>query len=158
MFSSLLLHYLQWIVCLGMGAVTEDLFPSQHATEGVSIGAGFLNLKELQRDWATTITAGILWVTGWNVDKNGRGVIFLILFYLNSRNPDQSLKPWCRVQRGKRIVREFCHIPTCKADIGNLKIIQNIVCLMWFISNKLCFLLPRRFYTNSETTNCCGYR
>ncbi|XP_010743494.3 tissue-type plasminogen activator [Larimichthys crocea] len=29
------------------------------------------------------------------------------------RNPDQSLKPWCRVQRGKRIVREFCHIPTC---------------------------------------------
>ncbi|XP_042358402.1 plasminogen activator, urokinase a [Plectropomus leopardus] len=29
------------------------------------------------------------------------------------RNPDQSIMPWCRVQRGRRIVREFCSIPKC---------------------------------------------
>ncbi|KAM8858559.1 plasminogen activator, urokinase a [Spinachia spinachia] len=29
------------------------------------------------------------------------------------RNPDGSLMPWCRVRRGRRIVREFCNIPTC---------------------------------------------
>uniref|UniRef100_A0A8C3AG80 trypsin n=2 Tax=Cyclopterus lumpus TaxID=8103 RepID=A0A8C3AG80_CYCLU len=29
------------------------------------------------------------------------------------RNPDQMLKPWCRVRKGRRIVREFCNIPRC---------------------------------------------
>ncbi|XP_037320681.2 plasminogen activator, urokinase a [Pungitius pungitius] len=29
------------------------------------------------------------------------------------RNPDQSLMPWCRVRRGRRVVREFCNIPKC---------------------------------------------
>ncbi|XP_071377456.1 plasminogen activator, urokinase a isoform X1 [Centroberyx affinis] len=29
------------------------------------------------------------------------------------RNPDQSLMPWCRVRRGKRILRELCDIPKC---------------------------------------------
>ncbi|KAM6923284.1 plasminogen activator, urokinase a [Lycodopsis pacificus] len=29
------------------------------------------------------------------------------------RNPDQMLMPWCRVQRGRRIVREVCNIPRC---------------------------------------------
>lgn len=29
------------------------------------------------------------------------------------RNPTQSLMPWCRVRRGRRIVREFCNIPRC---------------------------------------------
>nr|XP_040034545.1 tissue-type plasminogen activator-like [Gasterosteus aculeatus aculeatus] len=29
------------------------------------------------------------------------------------RNPDESLMPWCRVRRGRRIVREFCDIPRC---------------------------------------------
>ncbi|XP_068424097.1 urokinase-type plasminogen activator-like [Clinocottus analis] len=29
------------------------------------------------------------------------------------RNPNQMLMPWCRVQRGRRIVREFCDIPKC---------------------------------------------
>ncbi|KAJ8014020.1 hypothetical protein DPEC_G00035910 [Dallia pectoralis] len=29
------------------------------------------------------------------------------------RNPDKSLRPWCRVKRGERIVREFCDIPKC---------------------------------------------
>ncbi|KAM6956333.1 urokinase-type plasminogen activator-like [Aplochiton taeniatus] len=34
------------------------------------------------------------------------------------RNPNQSLKPWCRVKRGKRVVREFCDIPKCEGEIG----------------------------------------
>lgn len=29
------------------------------------------------------------------------------------RNPNQSLMPWCRVRKGRRIVREFCNIPKC---------------------------------------------
>ncbi|KAK5853946.1 hypothetical protein PBY51_015056 [Eleginops maclovinus] len=29
------------------------------------------------------------------------------------RNPDKSLMPWCPVHRGRRIVKEFCHIPRC---------------------------------------------
>ncbi|KAM3862942.1 urokinase-type plasminogen activator-like [Diretmus argenteus] len=32
------------------------------------------------------------------------------------RNPDQSLMPWCRVRRGKRIVKEFCDIPKCETE------------------------------------------
>ncbi|KAG7272562.1 hypothetical protein CRUP_004737 [Coryphaenoides rupestris] len=30
------------------------------------------------------------------------------------RNPNQSLKPWCRVRKGRRIVREFCDIRKCE--------------------------------------------
>lgn len=51
----------------------------------------------------------------------GRGVMCLILFYMTPRNPDQSLMPWCRVQRGMRNVKEFCYIPRCKPHVGNLK-------------------------------------
>ncbi|KAF1375793.1 hypothetical protein PFLUV_G00223870 [Perca fluviatilis] len=29
------------------------------------------------------------------------------------RNPDQHLMPWCRVRKGRKIVREFCNIPRC---------------------------------------------
>ncbi|XP_051273240.1 tissue-type plasminogen activator [Dicentrarchus labrax] len=29
------------------------------------------------------------------------------------RNPNKSLMPWCRIVRGKKIVREFCDIPKC---------------------------------------------
>lgn len=50
--------------------------------------------------------------------------MYLILFHLNARNPDQSLMPWCHVRRGARTVKEFCDIPRCKAEIGNLKIIE----------------------------------
>lgn len=32
------------------------------------------------------------------------------------RNPDHSLMPWCRVRRGRRIVREFCDIPRCPRE------------------------------------------
>lgn len=32
------------------------------------------------------------------------------------RNPDQSLHPWCRVRRGRRIVRQFCNVPKCETD------------------------------------------
>ncbi|KAL0964169.1 hypothetical protein UPYG_G00320150 [Umbra pygmaea] len=35
------------------------------------------------------------------------------------RNPDNSLRPWCRVKRGKRIVRELCDIPQCAPEIGS---------------------------------------
>lgn len=34
------------------------------------------------------------------------------------RNPDQSLQPWCRVKRGRRLVREFCNIPKCESERG----------------------------------------
>ncbi|KAM8852156.1 plasminogen activator, urokinase a [Synchiropus picturatus] len=29
------------------------------------------------------------------------------------RNPDQSLKPWCHVKKGRRFIREFCDVPRC---------------------------------------------
>ncbi|XP_056292253.1 plasminogen activator, urokinase a [Pseudoliparis swirei] len=29
------------------------------------------------------------------------------------RNPDQMPMPWCRVRKGRRIVRQFCNIPKC---------------------------------------------
>ncbi|XP_040904994.1 plasminogen activator, urokinase a [Toxotes jaculatrix] len=29
------------------------------------------------------------------------------------RNPDQSLMPWCYIQRKRRAVREFCNVPKC---------------------------------------------
>ncbi|KAM3605848.1 uncharacterized protein V6R79_006013 [Siganus canaliculatus] len=29
------------------------------------------------------------------------------------RNPDKSLMPWCPVQRGRKVVKEFCDIPRC---------------------------------------------
>ncbi|KAA8583854.1 plasminogen activator, urokinase a isoform X1 [Etheostoma spectabile] len=29
------------------------------------------------------------------------------------RNPDQSVMPWCRVRKGKKIVRQLCNIPSC---------------------------------------------
>lgn len=32
------------------------------------------------------------------------------------RNPDHSLMPWCRVRRGRRIVREFCDVPRCPRE------------------------------------------
>lgn len=41
----------------------------------------------------------------------------LILLPLNTRNPDQSLMPWCRVKKGKGYVREFCKIPKCENNI-----------------------------------------
>lgn len=34
------------------------------------------------------------------------------------RNPNQSLQPWCRVKRGRRVVREFCDIPKCESGSG----------------------------------------
>nr|XP_020457521.1 urokinase-type plasminogen activator-like [Monopterus albus] len=35
-------------------------------------------------------------------------------------NPDQSLKPWCYVRRGKNNVKEFCSIPKCSAPTTKL--------------------------------------
>lgn len=29
------------------------------------------------------------------------------------RNPDQSVKPWCYVQSGTGLVKEYCDIPSC---------------------------------------------
>ncbi|XP_010868487.2 urokinase-type plasminogen activator [Esox lucius] len=35
------------------------------------------------------------------------------------RNPDKSLRPWCRVKRRTRIVRELCDIPECDPETGS---------------------------------------
>lgn len=29
------------------------------------------------------------------------------------RNPDQSIKPWCYVQSGTGLLKEYCDIPSC---------------------------------------------
>lgn len=59
--SCLSLHCdIQRCVCLGMGAVTGDMFPSQYSAASVSTGTGLETFGELQRVLATIITAGIL--------------------------------------------------------------------------------------------------
>ncbi|KAG8000074.1 Salivary plasminogen activator gamma, partial [Nibea albiflora] len=57
----------------------------------------------------------------WNLFSYPQGASMELGNHNYCRNPNQSLKPWCRVRIGKRIVREFCHIPPCKASIGNWK-------------------------------------
>ncbi|KAJ3610260.1 hypothetical protein NHX12_022354 [Muraenolepis orangiensis] len=42
----------------------------------------------------------------------------------NCRNPNRSLKPWCRVRRGKGTVREFCHIRKCEPETGPVTTVQ----------------------------------
>lgn len=104
-----------------MGAVTGETFPGRHTAGDVSPGTG-LSLGDLQRETATIITAGKLKVTNHVSYISGIDIVCLMLFYMNARNPDQSLMPWCRVRRGRRIVKEFCDIPRCKPDTGNKKI------------------------------------
>ncbi|XP_026209778.1 plasminogen activator, urokinase a [Anabas testudineus] len=52
----------------------------------------------------------------WNRFSNQWGASKGIDNHNYCRNPDQSLKPWCRVKRGKRYVREFCDIRKCNVD------------------------------------------
>lgn len=112
-----------------MEAITGDMFPPQHLAASVSTGTGLANLGKLHR-MITIITAGILYVTLTLifdvVDMKYRVKIWVrhILLSLNTRNPDQSLMPWCRVRKGRRYVREFCNIPKCKNNIRNVKIIE----------------------------------
>lgn len=54
---------LQRCVCPETGALTGGMFPRRHAVTDVSTGTGSLTLGDPHRDWATTITAGILTVT-----------------------------------------------------------------------------------------------
>ncbi|XP_061140804.1 tissue-type plasminogen activator-like [Syngnathus typhle] len=49
----------------------------------------------------------------WKMFKNPWSASSGIGNHRYCRNPDQSPKPWCRVKRGKRVVREFCDIPNC---------------------------------------------
>ncbi|XP_034041391.1 urokinase-type plasminogen activator-like [Thalassophryne amazonica] len=49
----------------------------------------------------------------WNKFTNPWGNSEGIGKHNNCRNPDQNLMPWCRVRRGRKIVREFCDIPKC---------------------------------------------
>lgn len=59
-----------------------------------------------------------------------------MLLRLNTRNPDQSLMPWCFVRKGSRIVREFCDVPKCK--------IRNVFLFTHNTSQPACdlYLLP----------------
>ncbi|XP_030235045.1 tissue-type plasminogen activator [Gadus morhua] len=40
------------------------------------------------------------------------------------RNPNNSLKPWCRVRRGGRIIREFCGVHKCMPETAPVTTIQ----------------------------------
>ncbi|XP_019726278.1 tissue-type plasminogen activator [Hippocampus comes] len=53
----------------------------------------------------------------WNRFKNPWGTSSGIGNHRYCRNPDQSPKPWCRVKRGKRVVREFCDVPKCSTTV-----------------------------------------
>ncbi|XP_061646933.1 tissue-type plasminogen activator-like [Phyllopteryx taeniolatus] len=53
----------------------------------------------------------------WNRFTNPWGASFGTGGHRYCRNPDQSLRPWCRVKRGKRVVREFCNIPKCSPTV-----------------------------------------
>ncbi|XP_074532357.1 plasminogen activator, urokinase a [Halichoeres trimaculatus] len=49
----------------------------------------------------------------WNRFRNPWGASKGVDNHSYCRNPDHSLMPWCRVQRGRTVVREFCDIPRC---------------------------------------------
>lgn len=49
----------------------------------------------------------------WTMFKNPWGASEGVGKHNYCRNPDKSLMPWCRVQRGERIVKQFCNIPRC---------------------------------------------
>ncbi|XP_077438298.1 urokinase-type plasminogen activator-like [Vanacampus margaritifer] len=53
----------------------------------------------------------------WNRFQNPWGASSGIGNHRYCRNPDKSLRPWCRVNRGKRVVREFCDIPKCSTTV-----------------------------------------
>ncbi|XP_061810003.1 urokinase-type plasminogen activator-like [Nerophis lumbriciformis] len=53
----------------------------------------------------------------WNRFRNPWGTSAGLGDHRHCRNPDQSLMPWCRVRRGKRVVREFCDIPKCSTTV-----------------------------------------
>nr|XP_046258874.1 tissue-type plasminogen activator-like [Scatophagus argus] len=49
----------------------------------------------------------------WNRFKHPWGASEGLGNHNYCRNPDNSLMPWCRVRRGRRIVKEFCDVPRC---------------------------------------------
>ncbi|CAL8257223.1 unnamed protein product [Lota lota] len=50
--------------------------------------------------------------SSWEHDQTSKG----LGPHNHCRNPNQSLMPWCRVRRGKRVVREFCDIRKCEPE------------------------------------------
>nr|XP_061794516.1 tissue-type plasminogen activator-like [Nerophis lumbriciformis] len=53
----------------------------------------------------------------WNRFPNPWGAKSGIGNHRYCRNPDQSFRPWCRIKRGRRIVREVCYIPKCSTTV-----------------------------------------
>nr|XP_057914634.1 tissue-type plasminogen activator-like [Doryrhamphus excisus] len=70
-------------------------------------GAHCLNWKRFKNPWGTSVGLG-----------NHR----------YCRNPDHSLMPWCRVRRGKRVVREFCDIPKCSPPVKPAAVDTELTC------------------------------
>lgn len=97
-----------------MGAVTAEMFPGRKPARDASTGTG------LSMDSVAIITAGRLEVIGHLGYISGVNCLCLMLLYINDRNPDQSLMPWCYVRSGIGPVKEYCNIPKCKPDIGNV--------------------------------------
>lgn len=42
------------------------------------------------------------------------------------RNPDHSLRPWCGVRKGRRIVQEFCNISKCSTPVWKPAVEQTV--------------------------------
>ncbi|XP_077469750.1 urokinase-type plasminogen activator-like [Stigmatopora argus] len=53
----------------------------------------------------------------WNKFTNPWGAKSGIGNHKYCRNPNKSWRPWCRVRRGRRVVRDFCDVPKCSTSV-----------------------------------------
>lgn len=80
---------------------------------GASTGTGLITPGALTLELETINTAGMFSRTK-DVQNKEYPISNIVICY--SRNPNQSMKPWCYVRKGRRISKEFCDVPKCKSE------------------------------------------
>lgn len=97
-----------------MEAATRDMFLNHSVANGAWGGAISTAKGSIPMELVSTTTAGRPSVSTQTARMSK--YYALMMFSINSRNPNQSQMPWCYVRKGRRFVREFCSIPMCKPD------------------------------------------